>query len=216
MTADAQLLATLRALFPADIAIAAGARCPAEAVLLPEEQHSTHSMVAKRRREFLHGRHRAREALGQLGQSPIAIPKHADRSPQWPPGYIGSITHTAELAAAVAASATRYAGIGIDIESAEALDEATRKMILRPEENAADGAAAKLRFSIKEAIYKCIYPRVQTYVDFREMEVRLQPEQATYTAVPHSSKFAPELIAGLTGRFVITDTHVASSAWLPI
>lgn len=214
MASDRDLQAALSALYPPGVALAASWRCPADASLLPDEEQYTTSMVEKRRREFRHGRHCARIALAELGAPESPIAKNDDRSPQWPDGYTGSISHTGEMAAAVAARTGSLRALGLDIESPEPLDPGTRKMILRDEENAASGAEAKLLFSIKEAIYKCIYPLVQTYVDFREMEVQLDPASGTYRAQPHTHKVTAEIAASLRGRYFVCETYVASSAWL--
>lgn len=214
MKSDSELCALLATLFPPGIGLSATLSCPADATLWPEEEACAVAMVEKRRREFLHGRHCARQALAALGVAPVPLVKNADRSPQWPAGYTGSITHTGELAAAVAAPAELLRSVGLDIELAEPLDTATRALIVRADEDPADGAEAKLLFSIKEAIYKCLYPHVQTYIDFLEMAVQLDRAGSTYRAFAHTDKVPPELGADLQGRFTITDEYVASSAWL--
>ncbi len=204
----------LRSLLPADIAVSYSAACPPDAVLFEAELACTAGMVATRRHEFTHGRHCARLALAALGLPPAAIPKAADRAPVWPAGVIGSITHSAALAAAAAGHARRYAGIGIDIETAAPLDDATREMILLPAEFAtANGQQAKLLFSIKEAIYKCIYPVVGGYVDFREMGVALEPA-GSFRALPECNRFAADAIADLRGRYCVTPDWVLAAAWL--
>ncbi len=207
--------ALLRNLLPDDIAVCFSASCPTGATLYEAELPCTRGMVPKRLQEFTHGRYCARTAMAELGVTPVAIPKAADRSPIWPEGVTGAITHTGAIAAAALGPSARYAGIGLDIEAPEPLDDATREMILRPEEQPADGRHAKLLFSIKEAIYKCIYPAVGMYVDFREMGVQLEPAEGSFRALPACDRFAPETIAGLLGRYRVTDDWVAAAAWLP-
>ena len=144
----------------------------------------------------------------------MGIPKHEDRSPVWPTGVIGTISHFEQHAAAAVASAAAYRGLGLDLESPETLSAEIATMVCRPEESG-DTADAKLLFSIKEAIYKCIYPVVGHYVDFQEMEVRLDTTNASYSAIPHSETLDTRLIAGLQGKYYRHDTMVLASAWLP-
>jgi 4'-phosphopantetheinyl transferase EntD len=173
-------------------------------------------MVETRRMEFTHGRHCARRAMQILGLPAAAIPKGVDRAPVWPGGIRGSISHSGGAAAAVITRASELAGIGLDIESSEPLSPEIAEMVCRSDEQAAnDGDRAKLLFSIKEAIYKCIFPRVGCYVDFQEMEVLLNQSDARFSARSHSPNFDAHLIDGLEGRYHKDPEILFSSAWIP-
>jgi 4'-phosphopantetheinyl transferase EntD len=209
----AKLQAIITALFPADVAVCYSSALPTDARLEPEEAAATPGMVPARHTEFLLGRHCAREAMRQLGHEPLAVPKHADRSPVWPPGLVGTISHFGRHAAAAVAWSDEYRGVGLDLESSESLTAEIAEMVCRPDESAGP-ANGKLLFSIKEAIYKCIYPEVGHYVDFQDMEVRLGAD-GCYTAVPHHENLDSELIARLEGRYYRSETMVIASAWLP-
>ena len=212
---DTLASAHVSALLPDDVAVSFSPALPAAAALRGPEADNVSGMVTKRLNEYTHGRHCAREALRALGESPQAIPTGADRSPQWPAGIVGTITHSGPLAAAAVARQNSYAGLGLDIETAEPLDTAAIGMILLPEErDNHDASEAKLLFSIKEAVFKCIYPRVRCYVDFQEMRIELDRSAGRYSAVPCCDKFEPALIAGLEGRYVLASDYLASSAWL--
>ena len=165
-TADLQQ--AISELFPAGIAVCYSSRCPADAdLLLPEREH-TQSMVSHRLEEFRHGRWCARQAMQQLGLPPAAIGKRPDRSPQWPAGITGTIAHTGAMAAAAIARAENYVSLGLDIEQAGPLEAEAARLIVRPDEDGGvHGNRARVLFSIKEAIYKCIHPVVRTYVDFQ-------------------------------------------------
>ncbi|MEE4185877.1 MAG: 4'-phosphopantetheinyl transferase superfamily protein [Gammaproteobacteria bacterium] len=215
MTAAAALQELLVDLLPGGIAVAVSDECPANAELLGAEATAAAGMVEARRREFAHGRHCARQALRQLGAPPTSIPKGDDRAPQWPPGIVGSISHTGSLAAAVVARTPGFAGVGLDIEAAGLLESDALKLILRDEEQASYSAAdGRLLFSIKEAIYKCIYPQVQRYVDFREMHVTLDPRRERFSARPCLETPATGLPTRLEGLYRRTDTYVISVLWL--
>jgi 4'-phosphopantetheinyl transferase EntD len=188
---------------------------PAETGLLPAEEPITVGMVAKRRTEFTHGRYCARAALERLGAPLTPILKGPDREPLWPAGVIGSISHTAGVAAAVVAQEGELRSLGLDIESAEPLADELQDMICLNRENPSrDGQLAKLLFSIKESIYKCLHPLTHEYIDFLEMEVLLSTDGRTFAARSHSEKCAPELAANINGTYIRNTELIASIAWI--
>ncbi|WP_374336351.1 4'-phosphopantetheinyl transferase [Leeia sp.] len=140
--------------------------------ILPE---SMTRAVAKRQAEFLAGRLAASAALRSLGASGH-VPVGEDRSPQWPAGIVGSISHTDRLAIAVVARATQCAGLGIDIEPVMDSDTVRnlQHMIARPEELALQPKSLSLPqfltllFSAKEALYKAVFPRLQQVLEFHD------------------------------------------------
>jgi 4'-phosphopantetheinyl transferase EntD len=214
--ADRDTDTLLAKLYPPGVAVCFLPTLPANAKLLPAERDCTGGMVEKRRIEFTHGRHCARQAMQILGVPAVAIPKGADRAPVWPEGIRGSISHSGGAAAAVIARASELAGIGLDLESSEPLGPEIAEMVCRPDEQATgDGDRAKLLFSIKEAIYKCIFPSVGCYVDFQEMEVLLNRNDANFRARSHSPNFDAHLIDGLQGRYYKGHEILFSSAWIP-
>ncbi|MGI9308777.1 MAG: 4'-phosphopantetheinyl transferase family protein [Gammaproteobacteria bacterium] len=204
-------------LLPAVAASVFSAELPATARLDPAEEAQTGRMVEKRLREFLHGRDCARAALQQLGFAAGAIPKGDHREPVWPEGIVGSITHSNGTAAAAVAYNKDLRAVGIDIESNEPLNDKLVEMICMPEEIArfspgTQGNEAKLLFSIKESIYKCLWPTVRQYFDFKEMEIRLDKPTGTVTATPHTEKVSPELAAAMNIKTHINDAFVMSAA----
>src|SRR5205814_2684364 len=64
--------------------------------------------VPKRRAEFFAGRLCAMLAIEELCGMAHAVPVKPDRSPSWPEGLLGSITHTDHRALAVVASKASY------------------------------------------------------------------------------------------------------------
>jgi len=170
--------------------------------------------VLKRQVEFLAGRvcaQRAAEAL--TGRRPAAIPPQPDRAPAWPPGMVGSITHTSGYAAALVASATDYQGIGLDCEVLLSRQQlALRRHICVAGELEALQAAhpdwapeqlLTLIFSAKESLFKCLYRKVQAFFGFPAARVlRLQPAQHTFV-IQLEYDLTPELRqqAQWTGQF---------------
>ena len=151
-----------------------------EAPLFPEEAAAVARAVAKRRREFAAGRACARRALVALGVPAVALPPDPQRVPRWPPGVIGSITHTRDYAAAVVAWQQPGAAVGLDAEralsprSTDVLPRIARPReltlldALAPEARALRGA---LLFSAKEAAYKCQFPATRELLDFSDAEI---------------------------------------------
>ncbi len=207
----------LAGLFPDNVAHHYSTEMPANAMLLDAELKYTLRMAEKRIRDFTHGRYCARAALRKLGATAgaSAIGVGSQREPVWPEGLIGSISHTDNVAIAVVARTSELSAIGIDIESAQPLDVDLTKMILRPDESpCSNPEEAKLIFSIKESIYKCIFPMLGFFVDFQDMQVIRSEQEQGFTAVPHHSAIDPNLISRLQGRYRIDDDYIFSSAWI--
>ncbi len=120
----------------------------------------------RRQRGFLAGRRAAALALGAGGTVGIG----ADGLPDWPAGWIGSITHTDDIAAAVVAPAAAAAIIGIDLERivAPALADELADLIAPEGLTAANPRDVELTcaFSAKEALYKALFPRTRQFREF--------------------------------------------------
>ncbi|WP_028241830.1 4'-phosphopantetheinyl transferase family protein [Stutzerimonas azotifigens] len=137
--------------------------------------------VSKRQAEYLAGRLCAHQALRCVTGRPGVPATAEDRSPVWPAGVVGSITHGAGWAAAVVASNTACRGIGLDVERLLAATRAERLAgeILVPDElaqlNGLDEASRAeritLAFSFKESLFKALYPMVRQRFYFEAAQV---------------------------------------------
>ena len=106
-------------------------------------------------------------------------------------------------------------GLGLDIETAAPLGKDLLPLICLPEENPNnDSERGKLLFSAKEAVYKCIYPLVNEFVDFLEMELTLDTQSQTYKACPRAARLDSDLISRLQGRYTYSAGFVVSAAWI--
>jgi len=154
----------------------------------------------------------------------MLLPSFASYScvPVWPAGIVGAITHADGFAAA--ALATDTLGLGIDSEpvvAAEAMDAVAEQAMVRGELDALDRAGLEeavlltLVFSAKESLFKCLYPRVGRYFDFKDAEVDdvdLEAQRfTTKLRVPLGG-----LGAGtrLGGTFAIAQGLVHTGIWL--
>jgi len=140
------------------------------------------SASIKRRAEFLAGRICAQQALLCLTGTPYMPQQGSGRLPAWPQGFVGSISHSKGLAAAVVAHRSVYRSLGMDLEQTLADEDCTDELIhsvLTPAEQAhlavlhtlARGEKLTLAFSIKESIFKALYPLVHTYFGFKDVEL---------------------------------------------
>jgi 4'-phosphopantetheinyl transferase EntD len=212
-------MTVLEGLFPDYVRCVMSEEYPARFELLPEESACAAAMSPRRRRDFTHGRSCARLALAGLGYRDCAVPVGADRAPVWPDGVVGSISHCDGTAAAAVAHDAETTGIGLDIESSEGLEDNLLPMICRREERArleatdAGPLLAKLIFSAKESVFKCVWPAVRRFVDFQEVEVRLDLDGNTFSAVPHAEDLPADLFAGLRGRFGETGGLLLTAAY---
>ncbi|MFT3812144.1 MAG: 4'-phosphopantetheinyl transferase superfamily protein [Acidovorax sp.] len=149
--------------------------------LYPEEFEAIRNAVPRRQREFAAGRQAARQAMAQIGWPPAAIPSAADRSPIWPKGLAGSISHTRQACVAVVGPRETVHSIGIDLENDVPMDPALWGTICTPAETAfvntqpvaLQGRLVTWLFSAKEAFYKWQYPRTRRMLEFQDVCVRL-------------------------------------------
>ncbi len=150
-----------------------------EDTLLPEDVVTSPS--AKSRRASGAARVVARELLAGAGLQNCAIPKSSSGAPLWPPQIVGSLAHDSDVAVAAVAPHREFAGIGIDIEPAEALPIELLATIATPLERSAlptyvyDG---RLLFAAKEAIYKAVAGLDQIFLDHRDVEVDFRERKA--------------------------------------
>ena len=121
-------------LFPDGVVAMVASEAMWEGRLFPEEAACIERAVAKRRREFTAGRLCARAALARVGVPPAPLLPNSDRTPRWPEGIVGSISHCDGYCGVVVARRERFAGLGLDAEVAAPLDPALVPRICRPSE----------------------------------------------------------------------------------
>ncbi len=147
------------------------------APLFPEEiDERLLRSVEKRQREFRAGRDATRRALAALGVPPCAVPKDPAGPPLFPTGITGSITHAGrDITIAISVATREPILLGVDAEEARPLGDDVTARIARPTELAAlaglgFGALTPLvAFSAKEAVYKALYPRFRTFLEFHDV-----------------------------------------------
>ncbi len=179
MSDPAALHPALDGLFPPSVAIEWADPARPGIALPKAEAVAVAKAVAKRRLEFANGRDCARRALQRLGLAGAVIPVGSDRAPQWPTGYVGTITHTRGFCAAAVARSRDHLSLGLDAEPDAPLPPAVVDEVFVPGELSLAVAATNLAgtdrvlFCAKEATYKLLYPLTRQFLDFKEVAVRL-------------------------------------------
>ena len=146
-----------------------------------EPPASIQRSVAKRQAEFLAGRVCARAALHQLEGLSFIPAIGEDRAPVWPAHITGSITHSTGRAAAIVANKAHWRGLGMDLENlldAARAERLAGEILTGPElQRMAAGIGDQLAmlvtltFSVKESLFKALYPIVQKRFYFEHAEV---------------------------------------------
>jgi 4'-phosphopantetheinyl transferase EntD len=145
----------------------------------PEEQAMVAGAAERRRREFLSGRTCAHAALAALGRDDGPIGVGARRQPEWPAGVVGSISHGRDWAGAVVALDDDAWGLGFDIEVLDPpLGPDVERLVQTPAERQAppsghslDRHRSKIAYSVKESVYKCVFPRTGWRMGFHDVAV---------------------------------------------
>lgn len=151
------------------------------ASLHPEEQRLVERFKAeKRKAEFITGRICAQRSLAQIGVKRFPVIQERHRIPVWPFSIAGSISHGANLAAAlVCRPGSGVLGVGLDIEdlTREVKTNITRH-VLTPREietwlNGREEVTEDVKriFSVKESIYKCFNPIKGIPLGFQDAEI---------------------------------------------
>lgn len=211
-----RLAQAIRVLVPDLVACSAGSIDGAPYELYAEEHAAVADAVPVRRAEFAAGRFHARSALGLLGHPSVPIPVRMDRSPVWPSGFVGSISHTRQYCAAVAVRCDSCASIGLDMEVAKPLPQDLLRMVQRSDETDVPRHGlplGKLLFVLKEAAYKAWYPLAGEILDFHDMRIWTDPTQPTFRAKVVRPGAAPLGVPyAFSGKFGVWGKHLIAVA----
>jgi 4'-phosphopantetheinyl transferase EntD len=179
----------LKRLVPGGVAVAGGPIGSRDSSAFEIEEQALGPAVLKRKHEFRAGRAYARAALSVLGVEPCCIPVGAQRQPVWPPGIVGSITHSDIISFAIAARSVDFRALGIDVEQDTVLDPDLIALVCRPEERERAGGKgtsgvdkAKLLFVIKEAVFKAYFPATGAFLEFQDVSATIDMHDQSFHA----------------------------------
>jgi len=222
-------------LFPDDVAVVTDTELGMDdaallASLYPVEVEQIGAAVERRRVDFAGARACARAAMTRLGVPPGPVLRGARGVPVWPPGLVGTLTHTDGLRAAALARAGRVRSVGLDVERHEPLADGVLEAVSLPEEAAWVRAARTempsvawdaLLFTAKEATYKAWFPLTHRWLGFADAHITLVPdgdddEVVRGTLVSRILVDAQTVDGGpdateFHGRWAVRGGHVASA-----
>lgn len=143
--------------------------------LWPEEREAVAKAIPRRQREFASGRIAARHAMKKLGYCDGPVPANQDRSPRWPLGFVGALSHSSTICLAILGRTEHWRSMGIDIEPDAGIEESLWSTICSKQEldwvfcnepRARAQLVTKI-FTAKEAFYKSSNPEQQSKMDFQ-------------------------------------------------
>ena len=171
-------------LFPAGVGVAIGKPTMGQDSLWPCEKEYVKNAVFSRRQEFARGRGAARLALAQLGCPKVAIAARPDRTPIWPDGYVGSISHCNGFCGAVVCKIADLSAIGFDAEVLSSSTTEIDSLMFSREERSHFSTLPALHnwriiaFSAKEAFYKFYYPKSGHRLTFLDIGITFSMESS--------------------------------------
>ena len=173
-----------------------------ELALTGEECTQFRRSVARVRQASGAARRVARELLQSARAEPTwQICRQPSGAPGWPPGFVGSLSHDAEFAAALVAPTKALRSVGIDIEPSTPLSPDLIDIIATPCEQAALkdlGLDPKILFCTKEAVYKASCALDGKFLDFKDIEVCFKTQRAIiqeYYKVEIRALASPRIVA---------------------
>lgn len=192
----------------------------------PNERRATERALPRRRLQYAVTRHLARECFGQMGLARCELLNASDRSPQWPSGVVGSLSHTDAWCGVAASVDPSVKAVGIDAERDAPLSVEVAKRVLTPKEIGHLRAAcasnvsceelfltrAKLSFSAKEAVYKCQYSITKTYLGFRDVELEWDWHRQRFSVAAAAK--CEGVLSELRGAFGRGTGHWVTAAWV--
>jgi 4'-phosphopantetheinyl transferase EntD len=196
----------------------------------PAEAAEVAATVHRRQVEYATGRHCAHRALARLnlhGVRDFVLRNDGSRAPRWPPGVVGSITHTGAVpggACAVAVASTRdIVALGLDAEAGDLLREGLWPELLTPAE--ARGLSGlpeprrarlvRLTFSAKECFYKAQFPLTRRFIGFHEVEIAIDEACGTFAVRALDPATAQPPLLGCRGRYIDSADLVVTGIAIP-
>jgi 4'-phosphopantetheinyl transferase EntD len=221
----ASLTAALAGLFPLGVVGAHLAGAAPVSLLTESELGAISHCAEKRIGDFAAGRLCARRALAEFGVHDYSLLSAPDRQPLWPPGLLGSITHTEGYSAAVVTRRGHVRSLGLDSETIAAVHEELWPRILGASERACLGrlpeaardTAAALMFAAKEAFYKCQFTLTGEWLEFEDVHIEspdwMEP-LGRFSVQPQRSIRLQRQAGNIEGQFRVHAPYVTCGAAL--
>lgn len=174
--------------------------------------------VRKRQYEFIAGRLCAQVVCKELNDKRNIINQCPHGRPIWPPGIVGSISHSSQIAVCAASQNKKIKAIGIDSEIVtnddKIISSIKNLVMVKNEESLIEKFEDYfLIFSLKESLFKCLNPFSNLIFDFKEIKVSEINKKKGLTCLKFCStgKFPARMYCGW---FSIVNNHVHSCIYL--
>jgi 4'-phosphopantetheinyl transferase EntD len=155
--------------------------------------HSDHSSVRAAARLA------ARRALKDAGYEGVAaLTANEHGAPDWPAGWVGSISHSKGICIAVVARQNQFPVLGVDLEHLGRMRRHTVSRIATDAELAGIPESDMLLqgtvlFSLKEAFYKAQHPQFKSSPRFHDLQLKWSSEQTRASILGLSGVVEKEL-----------------------
>ena len=187
---------------------------------------------SKRKLEFARGRSIAQLLLGRFGELKN-VGVAADRSPIWPPGFIGSISHSDDFVWVAIGRQSAAVSVGIDTEPI--VSNATRvqlqaeiatdkEWLIASRLNLDPLTTFTILFSAKEAFYKCCYPLTHLFFSFQDVAIeaannnrvrlRMRPSNPNLSSPSAAALNTTKVPSTLDVFFRVHEGNVFTVAWI--
>ncbi|MBJ9739743.1 4'-phosphopantetheinyl transferase superfamily protein [Acinetobacter oleivorans] len=174
----------------------------------------------ERKNEYLCGRVLAQAVLNHHFGLDQPITSMHEPLPIWPTHVLGSISHSQNKLIVALSNNAVYLGIDIEHWVTSEFAQESAHLILTPSEfDLWKSKAAKffdfagyvsLIFSIKESLYKAVYPTAKQYIDFLEasiVDINFENQTLTLTFLPEIQQ-RYQLLEQYEGGWTIEKDHI--------
>lgn len=161
--------------------------------------------VDSRKAEYLIGRYLAKTILKDFGLSFADIGIGRNRSPVWPSGISGSISHTSDMVMCAISNSesTRYIGIDIELPLCRSTAYSVSQQVLRKDEipialncGLTFEFVVSLAFSAKETLFKAIHKDVGHYFGFEAVRITQLSVSTRTLFMTLTENLSPGLVKG--------------------
>ena len=174
----------------------------------------------ERKNEYLCGRVLAQAVLNHHFGLDHSITSMHEHLPIWPSHILGSISHSQNKLIVGLSNNALYLGIDIEHWVTSEFAKESAHLILTPSEfdlwknKAAEffdfAGYVSLIFSIKESLYKAVYPTAKQYIDFLEasiVDINFENQTLTLTFLPKTQQ-RYQLLEHYQGGWTVEQDHI--------
>ena len=173
----------------------------------------------KRQAEYLASRWLAGTIFARFGIPDFILTNNDDRSPRWPEGFTGSLSHSAGTAFLLADPQGRLTGNDVEQWVSHTTAREISGLLMNEQERDLLTAsslswpeAVTILFSLKESLYKALWPAVRRYIDFLQAEITVFDPGTGHASLRLRETLSEEFPQGRSfpAKFLWTEAQVFS------